>query len=301
MRVLITGATGLVGNAVTALCLDQNIEVNYLTTSQEKIKTEINYKGFLWNPEMQTIDKRAFDGVDVIIHLAGASIAQRWTDTHKKEIVASRVNTANLLFKTLASIDHTIAKFISASAIGAYPSSYTHYYKEDYPDYNAGFLGEVVEKWEQAADQFAAINIDVVKIRVGVVLAKDGGALQQLIKPIKYYAGAPLGTGEQWQSWIHIADLAGIFVFCIKNKVSGTFNAVAPNAVTNEGLTKVAAKKMGKPLFLPNVPAFALKAALGEMADVVLESQRVSSEHIQNEGYNFQFAYIEEALENLLK
>ena len=301
MKVLITGATGLIGKAISSLCLDQDIEVNYLTTSTDKIKTEKLYKGFLWNPEMQTIDKRAFDGVDTIIHLAGASIAQRWTETHKKEIIESRINTANLLFNTIASIDHKVRKFISASAIGAYPSSYTHYYKEDYPEYNQGFLGEVVEQWEKAADQFLAIDIDVVKIRVGVVLAKEGGALPQLVKPIKYYAGAPLGNGEQWQSWIHIADLAGIFVFCLKNKISGTFNAVAPNAVTNEELTKASAKALHKPLFLPNVPAFVLRVALGEMADVVLESQRVSSEHIQNEGYEFQFAYLEEALENLLK
>ncbi|MEH6406217.1 MAG: TIGR01777 family oxidoreductase [Leeuwenhoekiella sp.] len=301
MRVLITGATGLIGKAITALLHERDIDVNYLTTSEKKIETKNNYKGFLWNPGKGEINEACFDEVEAIIHLAGASIAQKWTDDHKQKIIESRIESAKLLYQSLSSIKHKVAQFISASAIGAYPSSFTYTYGESFPDYNPSFLGEVVKKWEEAANLFSSLDIVVTKIRVGVVLAKEDGALPQFIKPVKFYVGAPLGSGKQWQSWIHIDDLAGIFTHCLQYRLIGIYNACAPYPVTNDELTKEVAKVLNKPLWLPNVPQFALKAALGEMSAIVLESQLVSSDKIISEGYIFKFEKIIKALENLLK
>ncbi len=299
MTVLITGATGLIGKHLTAQLHQEGIDVHYLTTSREKLEQKPNYKGFYWDAKTQTIDEACLEGVSAIIHLAGASIAERWTDEYKKVILKSRIDTAGLLYDTLKQNEHQVTHFISASAIGAYPSSKTEIYTEEYPNYNSGFLGDVVQAWEQAADRFKELNIKVSKVRVGVVLAEQGGALEKLIKPIKMYVGAPLGDGEQWQSWIHITDLAGIFKAIALNGHEGIYNAVAPNPVTNKTLTREAAKVLNKPLFLPKVPAFMLKLLLGEMAAIILESQKVSSTKTETI-YDFKFRQLHEALRDLL-
>ena len=300
MRILITGATGLVGQELTKQLHRAGHEVHYLTTSPNKIETKSNYKGFLWNTAKGEIDTACLDGVRTIVHLAGASIAERWTEAYKKTILESRTETANLLLRTLKEKDHEVEQFVSASAIGAYPSSKTQLYTESFGKYNPGFLGTVVEAWEKAADQFETLGLEVAKVRVGVVLAKNGGALEKLIQPIKYYVGSPLGDGQQWQSWIHLEDLAGIFKEVILNKNNGVYNAVAPAPVTNETLTKEAALILNKPLIFPKVPAFMLKLILGEMAAVVLESQKVSSQKIEHQGYSFKYTQLNQALRDLL-
>jgi len=299
MKVLITGATGLIGQHLTAQLHQDNIDVHYLTTSRNKIEQQPNYKGFFWDAKTQEIDTACLEGVTTIVHLAGASIAKRWTEDYKETILKSRTETADLLRKTLIENEHTVTHFISASAIGAYPSSKTEIYTESYPDYNPGFLGEVVEVWEAAADRFKDLGLKVSKVRVGVVLAEKGGALEKLIQPIKMYVGAPLGDGEQWQSWIHVTDLAGIFKTIIQKGLEGVYNAVAPNPVTNETLTKEAAKILNKPLILPKVPRFALKLLLGEMAAIVLESQKVSSAKVESV-YAYKFSQLHQALKGLL-
>lgn len=300
MRILITGATGLVGQELCKQLLDAGIAVNYLTTSPEKIETKTNYQGFVWNAKTGEIDTACLEGVTSIVHLAGASIAERWTDSYKKTILESRTKTADLLFKTLKNTPNEVKQFVSASAIGAYPSSKTTIYTESFETYNPGFLGTVVEAWEQAADQFEALGLKVAKVRVGVVLAKNGGALEKLLQPIRAYVGAPLGDGKQWQSWVHLEDLAGIFKTVIIQNLDGVYNAVAPNPVTNKTLTKASAALLGKPLILPNVPGFALKLLLGEMAAVVLESQKVSSEKTETI-YSFKYRQLHNALADLLE
>ena len=300
MSILITGATGLVGKALTEELLNSGKQVNYLTTSPNKIETKENYKGFLWNPSEGEIDVRCFHGVTAIVHLAGASIAERWTEEYKSIIVDSRIKTAQLLCSTLKNIDHTVAHFVSASAIGAYPSSKTIEYSENFEVHNSGFLGDVVKVWEEAADLFKELNIKVSKIRIGVVLSKKGGALEKLIQPIKMYIGAPLGDGEQWQSWIHLKDLARIFSYVVTHELEGIYNAVAPSPVTNKEMTKEAASVLNKPLFLPKVPAFMLKLLLGDMAVIVLESQKVSSNKIEQKGFNFKYKQVDVALQDLL-
>lgn len=301
MRVLITGATGLVGSNVSKKCLAKGYEVNYLTTSKEKIKQEENYKGFFWDPENNEIDDECLNKVDVIIHLAGASIAKRWTSSYKKEIINSRVETANLLFNRLKATNQSIKQFISASAIGIYPSSFQNLYKEDDTRIDDSFLAEVVEKWEAAADQFKSPQTKVVKVRTGLVLAKNGGALQKMKEPVELNLGAGFGSGKQWQSWIHIEDLSNMYLHIIENSLEGVYNGVAPNPVTNNELTECIAEKLDKKVWLPNVPAIALKLALGDMSTVVLSSQLVSSDKIEDTGFDFRYKNLPKALENLLE
>jgi len=305
MKVLITGATGLVGRSLTELCHKDGMEVHYLTTSKEKIENRPNYKGFYWNTKTDELDEACFEGVDAIIHLAGASIAQRWSIENKKAIFESRIVTARLLYSALSrkrskNNPSSVKNFISASAVGGYPSSFSKVYDESYPEYAKGFLGQVVEEWEQAAQEFQKIDIATCRVRTGIILDKESGALPKIMQPVKYGAGAPLGSGEQWQSWIHIEDMAGIYFYILKNKLTGIYNGVAPHPVTNKTLTQVVAATLGKPLIIPTVPKFALKLMLGDMAAIVLESQKVSALKIKTEGYQFKYDTLEKAIAHLL-
>ncbi len=300
MRVLITGATGLVGSHLTNLLQQKGIEINYLTTTKDKIKKVQGFKGFYWDPEKGEIDTKALEGVEVIIHLAGANLAERWTESYKKEIIVSRVKSAKLLYTTLQNNSHQVKRFISASGIAVYPDSLIKLYTEENEKVDDSFVGEVVVKWEAATMDFEELGINVSIIRLGMVLAREGGALPKFIEPTAFNAGAPLGRGKQWQSWIHIDDVAGIFHHVLENDLDGVFNAVAPNPVTNKELVKCIAKSMDRSVWLPKIPSVALKIAFGEMSKVILSSQLVSSEKIQNTGYDFKFKNLSKALENLI-
>lgn len=300
MRVLITGATGLIGQEIVKLCHEKDIAVNYLTTSKSKIKQHQNYQGFYWNPKTEDIDVSCFNNVDAIIHLAGATVSKRWTPTYKKEILNSRIEGTQLLINALKGETHSIKQVVSASAIGIYPDSLIHYYDETFNDFDDSFLSEVVKAWEHAVDGFSKLNINVSKVRIGLVLSNKGGALQEMVKPIKLGLGAAFGSGKQWQSWIHINDLARIFLYVLENKLSGVYNGVAPNPVTNLELTKTIAKVLDKPLFLPNIPRFVMKLVLGEMHTLLFDSQRVSSKKIEDKGFQFKDYHLQPALEGLL-
>lgn len=300
MKVLITGATGLVGKELVDLCHKENIAVNYLSTSKEKIVSKKNYQGFFWNPDNNEIDLKCFEGVTAIINLAGAGIAKRWTKSYKKEILSSRLNSLRTLRNALEKIDRSnITSFVSASAIGIYPNSLSDFYEEDEKNVDHSFLGEVVQLWEKELDTFSTLDINIAKIRIGMVLSTRNGALPEMAMPIKKYVGAAFGSGEQWQSWIHIKDLARIFMFAVDNGLQGVFNAVAPNPVTNNKLIKGIAKELNRPLFLPNIPQFLMKAILGEMAYILFVSHRVSSKKVEEEGFVFEYQNICKALDNL--
>lgn len=301
MKVLITGATGLVGKALVQHFLNADWSIHYLSTSKSKIKSEKNLKGFYWNPKSGEIDTQCFEGVEVIVNLAGANVAEKWTTDYKEEILHSRLETLDLLFDTLVYLSHDVKHIVSASAIGIYPHSYIDKYKESETDLNDEFLGDVVQQWEQAADRFDLLSIKVTKIRIGIVLSKDGGALEKMAKPIKYFVGAPLGNGNQWQSWIHINDLVGIFKYVIDHKLSGVYNGVAPGPVSNRRLTRAIAKFLKRPLILPPVPEFVLRFLLGEMSQIVLASNRVMSDKIEKAGFTFQFRKIYTALKDIYK
>lgn len=300
MTVLITGATGLIGQEIVKQCHAQGITVHYLTTSKSKLNKEENYKGFYWNPNANEIDHNCFNGVSAIVNLVGASISKRWTNSYKKQILDSRTKTAKLLQDTIIKHKYEVDYVVSASAIGVYPTSLTNYYEEDSTKVSKTFLGEVVEQWEGVVDGFKTLGSKVAKVRIGLVLAKDGGALPEIVKPIRYGAGAVFGDGKQWQSWIHVQDLASIFMHALQYQLEGVYNGVAPNAVTNKELTKVAASVLKRPLILPNIPRFVMRLVLGEMHILLFESQRVSSQKIEDKGFNFTYANLRPALEDLL-
>jgi len=297
---LITGATGLIGSEIVRQCHAAGIAVNYLTTSKEKIECTENYKGFYWNPQEGEIDLQAFDGATAIINLVGATISERWTKKYKKIILESRIESINLLRDTLLQIDHNIVHFISASGISIYPNSETKLYTEENEEVDNTFLSEVVVAWEAAAAQFKNMGMEVSKVRTGVVLAKNDGAFPKLVKPVKLGVGAPLGNGEQWISWIHLEDIAGIYLFLLTNQLEGKYNAVAPNPVQNKKMTKMIASKLDSPLWMPNIPDFAIKLLLGEMSVLVLEGQLVSSQKVEKLGYPFKYYNLENALQDLL-
>tara|TARA_R110001592_G_scaffold104679_1_gene294452 strand:- start:1591 stop:2553 length:963 start_codon:yes stop_codon:yes gene_type:complete len=297
MKVLITGATGLVGSELVSQCHEKGYDVNYLTTSKKKIVSELNYQGYFWNPTTAEIDKNCLDGVSVIINLAGSSISNRWTKEYRQEIIESRVNSLELLKSTLHKTEnHSVNSIVSASAIGIYPNSLSDYYTEEEKKVDNSFLGEVVDVWENKIDEFESLGLKVAKVRIGLVLSNDGGALPEIAKPVNYYAGAAFGSGEQWQSWIHISDLAGIFLHIASYKLEGVYNGVAPNPVTNIKLVKEIAKVLNKPLFLPNIPKIVMHTILGDMAYILFASQRVSSKKIEEEGFIFHYANICQAL-----
>lgn len=301
MRILITGATGLVGSEITKLFQEKGIKINYLTTSRSKIEKSDNYKGFYWNPSKGEIDIKCLEGVGAIINLAGASVFQPWTSSNKKKILKSRIESLDLLYKTLQENDHEVGQLVSASAIGIYPSSTHKMHYEEEQEVADNFLGEVSERWEVAAQKFSNLGLRVAIVRIGIVLAADGGALPQIARPVKYNAGTPLGSGKQWQSWIHVQDLARLFMFLISTGAKGVFNGVAPNPVTNEDLTREVARVMDKKLWLPKVPAFALKLVMGEMSSVVLGSQLVSSKKVEDAGFDFLFINLRQAINDIYK
>lgn len=300
MKVLITGATGLIGQDIVKACHAQGFDVHYLTTSKDKIINSDHYKGFYWDPSVYQMDVDCFNGVDAIINLAGAPIIKRWTKAYKQEILDSRLQALELLYDTIVKHNISIAQIVSASAIGIYPDSDINYYEESYKDHAYTFLGKVVKHWEKAADAFKELNIVVTKIRIGIVLSSKGGALKEMLTPVKFGLGSGFGNGNQWQSWIHASDLAQIFIHCLEHKLSGIYNGVAPNPISNKELVKAIAKKVKRPFFLPNVPKTILALLLGEVHTMLLESQRVSAQKIESTDFNFQYPNLHLALEDLL-
>lgn len=296
--VLITGASGAIARVLSKK-LENQYSIRFLTRKKEAENE------FEWDLENQIVDENAFKNVSHIIHLAGANISEkRWTEDRKKELISSRVASAKLILNTLKKKNLKLRSFISASGINFYGTKTTDkiFTENDAPGND--FLSEVVVVWEKVADEFKEQNISerVVKIRTAVVLSKNEGALEKMMTPIQFGIGSPLGSGKQYMPWIHIDDICSIYEFALKNpEVEGSYNASAPQHTTNENLTKLIAKVLKKPLFMPNVPTFILKLIFGELADALLEGSRASSEKIIKAGFEFQFPDLKMALEDLQK
>jgi uncharacterized protein (TIGR01777 family) len=291
-NVLITGGSGLIGQRITALLEAQGKSVAWLSRSKQ------SQKSFLWDIEKESIEPEAMEWADAVIHLAGAGVAdKRWTDERKKLILESRTKSTQMLYQAIEKADKKPDTFVSASAIGYYGFDTGTTLMEEASPAGRDFLAEVVIAWESEVKKIESLHLRTVLLRIGIVLDKEGGALGEMLKPP---VAAPLGKGDQWMSWIHIDDLAKMFVFALeKTTLQGIFNAVSPNPATNYRLTHEAARAKGKPFIGIGVPAFVLKLMLGEMADMVTGGNRVSSQKIQKAGFDFECPVLIPALKDI--
>ncbi len=303
MKVLITGATGLIGTRLIKQLIADNIsEINILTRNPQKTKKTfpLPVNPYAWDPAKGTIDQTAFENVDVVINLAGEGIADsRWDAEKKKRILDSRVNSTSLLIKTIKDLERKPKKLISASAIGFYGDRASEKLDANSPPGN-DFLADVCKQWESLALNHNIPELKSHCLRIGFVLAKEGGALTKMLTPFKLGIGGPLGSGKQYMSWIHIQDLVRQFVFLVNNELTESiFNGVSPHPITNKKFTQILAKTLHRPALFP-VPKLALKVVLGEMAEVVLAGQRVLPKNFQTHGFKYQFADLNTTLKDIL-
>ena len=299
--VLITGGTGLIGNALRQALQEKGYNIIILSRNPDEKKNTANLRYAKWDIEKNYIDKDAISTADYIIHLAGAGVVEkRWTKRRKQEIIDSRVKSSELLVKSMANTPNKIKAVVSATAIGWYgpdpiiPNP-TPFVETD-PAHDS-FLGYTCKLWEQSIEPVTQLGKRLVKFRIGIVLSEKGGAMQEFKKPLKFGVAAILGNGKQMLSWIHIDDLVQLFINGIENeKLAGVYNAVAPHPVSNKVLTLQLAKAGGK-FFIPvHVPSFALKLVLGKMSIEILKSATVSSSKIEGTGFAFTYSAIDEAI-----
>ena len=296
-NILITGGSGMIGTRLTHLLVENGYQVSHLNRSQR----DSAVRTFLWDPTRSQMDIKALEGTDVIIHLAGAGIAdKRWSAQRKKEILESRTISTRFLSTQLKLFQHTVSTFISASGTSYYglEDKRRPFIETDPPA--SDFMADVTVAWEKEVDQIGP-PIRVVKLRTGVVLSRHGIAMKKLTMPVRWFVGAPLGTGKQFVNWIHIDDVCRMYLKAIEDEqMRGVYNAVAPNPVTNSDLTRELGHTLKRPLWLPPVPSFAVKLIAGDVADVVLKGGEVSSRKIEETGFHFQFPNVRGALKDLL-
>ncbi|MCE2743665.1 MAG: TIGR01777 family oxidoreductase [Fluviicola sp.] len=287
--ILIAGGKGLIGNQLKSLFVSKGYEVRILTRNP---KSTDEYK---WNPKDNTIDLKALSNVNVLINLCGEGIAEkRWTDKRKQELYDSRIGTTNFLYSLKDQLPE-LETYISASGITCYGfENHSKIYSEE-DEFGKDYISQLVKKWEESADQFSSI-CRVVKLRTAVVLSKNGGALPKLLKPIQLGIGSPLGTGKQIMPWIHINDLANLFLFSLENtSIIGSINCLTDNS-TNKEVTIACAHLLNKKLWFPNVPGFIMKLILGELSIILLDGVKVSNSKIKEKGFVFIYYSLEKAL-----
>lgn len=300
-NVLLTGGSGFIGKNLTAVLIEAGFSVSVLSRSDRENTPEITY--YKWDLNKNYIDNNAVLNADYIIHLAGEGIAdKRWTKKRKRDILESRIKPIEMIFSVLESNNKKLEGFISASAVGIYGSVTSHKICTESTPPADDFLGATCQKWENAVDKIGSLQIRTVKIRTGIVLGKEEGFLKKMIPTFKSGFGAVLGSGKQYLPWIHIEDLANIYLKSVQDsKLEGPYNACITDNTTNSRLSKIMARFYGYSIWLPKIPSFVLKILLGELSEVVLTGQRVSSEKIQQTGFEFQFTDLEKTLINCLK
>lgn len=288
----------MIGTRLTTLLLARGYDVVHL----ERSLKASTVKTFLWDVEKELVDPVALDGVQAIVHLAGANIGEkRWTRSRKKEILDSRVSSTRLLHRELTHNHHDVKTFLCASAVGYYGSDCKEVSKGEGDAPGTDFLAEVTREWEASASDISTLGIRVVRMRTGVVLSPKGGALEPMARQVRLRVGAPLGSGRQYMSWVHLDDHCSAYIFALENDaMHGPYNSVAPQPVTNREFTRTLANVLRKPMFLPNVPAFVIRLVLGEMAVLVTGGCKVSSEKLTAAGFRFEHPELEAALQDVL-
>lgn len=298
MNVLITGGTGFIGKQLIQLLLKEGHSVTNLSTqrNQERVISE-HFQHVYWNPTSKEINKALLPEIQGVIHLAGFSVANKWTAANKALMVSSRISSTEFLCDILNEMKSKPSVFVGASASGFYKNSTE--VQDESAEKGSGFLSDLTQQWEEAASTLHS-SIRKIHLRIGVVLSANDGALKKLTPIFKAGIGSAVGDGKQYMSWVHERDLIELFTYCISNDVpSGIYNATSTAPVTNHEFSKTLAKVLNRPFFLPKTPAFFLKLIFGEMAQLVLVSQRLSNSKITSTGFKFKFNTIQEALTNV--
>lgn len=304
-KIVITGATGLIGKKICEQLQQRGDGIIILSRSIEKARKifpsaekiiNFDYSTDLFHENL--LD--ALSNCDAVIHLAGENImARRWTAPHKQKIFESRINSTRYLVNAISNISHKPEVLICASAVGFYGNSETEVNENS--EKGKGFLADVTEQWEKSSFDLDKVNVRRVNIRAGMVLAKNGGALAKFLTPFKFFIGGPLGSGRQWLPWIHISDLANLFLFALDNKnVCGIVNGVSPNPVTMKEFAAALGKVIKRPSFF-KVPEFVLKIILGEASEAVIGGVRVVPQKVLSSGYKFEYENLTAALKDLLR
>lgn len=298
-QILITGATGMIGKKLIDVLQRSGHSVSVLSRKPKSIP---NVKVFVWDVYKQEIDANCMTGIDTIIHLAGEGIAEKkWTKERKQEIIDSRVLSTQLLYKTIRATNAAITTFISASAVGFYGNRGDEILTEDAMP-GTGFMARCCALWEDAVNEGSSLNLRIARLRIGVILGKGEGALAALEKPVRYFVGAPLGTGKQWIPWVHIDDIVAMFKEAVNNTAfEGSYNACAPFPVTNATLTKEVARQLHRPVWPVKVPEKVLEMILGKMSAVVINSTNTSAQKLLDTGFQFKFTHLEDALADIYK
>jgi uncharacterized protein (TIGR01777 family) len=297
--ILITGGSGLIGRALSDALVQKGREVRWLSRTAG---VRNGVRAYRWNIATEEVDPAALQGVDHIIHLAGAGIAdKRWTATRVKELIDSRAQSALTLLHAAQRNGNAVKSFISAAGINYYGAvTGEHRYTEADPG-GADTIGSISVEWEAAVNQWSQV-CRVVRLRTPVVLSRKGGALSKLAAPVRLGLGAPLGSGKQWMPWIHLDDLVAVYLRALEDQaMHGAYNVNAPEDATNAEMMLTLAQVLGCPFFLPPLPGFVLKVALGDMSSILLEGSRASNAKLLATGFEFKHPTLQEALEDLLR
>lgn len=294
---LLAGGTGFIGTRLTALLREHGHTVRLLTRSPR------GEGQFSWDTAVRYLDESALNGVDYIINLAGAGIAEkRWTDARKRELIDSRVQGTRLIAQALKRSGHRPKAWVSASAIGYYGNSGEKLMHENDPPVDHGFMVECCEQWEQAVESISTLGIRTVRLRTGVVLGKEGGALAEFVNPLRFGLGTYFGNGKAWYSWIHLDDICRAHIWALENpQAEGIFNAVAPHPARIKALVRAIARARRKPALIVPVPTFVLRLLFGEMSATILNSNLISSEKIRQAGFEFEYPVLEDALQSIFQ
>lgn len=297
--VLIAGGTGLIGHRLSLLLRERGYEVLHLS---RKANPDAEFPAFAWNLEQGTLDENAVQRADVVINLAGAGIAdERWTEQRKRLIIESRVKSTHLLLQSFQKWNKQPQVYVSSAATGYYGNRGEDIMTEEAAP-GEGFLTKSCLEWEKAIQDVATTGIRTVGLRIGVVLSKNGGALEKMLIPLNFFVSTYFGNGRQWYSWIHIDDLCRMFLWAIENEQwSGFYNAIAPNPTRNKDFARALGQALRRPVLVLSVPAFILRLIFGEMADTILFSMRVSSRKIEKAGFEFRYPDLIAALMDIFK
>jgi uncharacterized protein (TIGR01777 family) len=298
MKITLTGGSGFIGRRLLKTLVAAGHTV-HIMSRHAGTNLPPGVKLSVWDALRGEPPADALDGADAVIHLAGEPVAQKWSAEAKQKIRDSRVTGTRRLIQVLSTISQRPTALVSASAIGIYGSRDSEEITETSPP-GTGFLADLCQEWEKEVDMAGSLGMRVAKIRIGIVLDKNGGALVKMLPPFRNFVGGRLASGKQWMSWIHLQDLGSLFKYAVENPVQGVLNGTAPNPVTNAEFTKELASALHRPALFP-APALALKAMFGEMAEMLITGQRVLPKAAQAGGFQFQYPDLGPALANLLK